>query len=241
MEECKSQKTNVKTSLYKLVDSKQPEVKWAFGVSIALIILLFSLNLYLDFQLYENEICNILNSLVGGIIAFIGVAIAGIAIVIAMFSPEQIKTIEKIEFGAFERLLYDFKWFGLISAIEVAILIAIILIIRSSYSVAPPVIFFLVSFFLLYTIFYLIFYGCALIGNCIKLSKIRLSLNQISTLSQDIPLKVLLLEFEFLVSKIFKGSKSEAHAFYSELIQNIEQSTIEGRDEILQFLKNRYM
>jgi len=240
METGKDKKANIGTTLYKLVDIKQPEVKWALGIAILLTILLLILAIHSNFNSYEGEICNILHSLIGGIIAFISVAVAGIAIVIVLFTPEQIETIEKLEPSSFEQLLYDFKLFGLFSAIETAILVATILIIRSSYPVAPFIIFYLVAFFLIYTAFYLIFYGSALIGNCIKLSRIKFKLNAISELTQDIPVNALSLELDFLVSKLFQGDRNKANAFYTELIQVIEQSAIDNRDEILQYLKNRY-
>ena len=158
---------------FRFVDIRQPEVKWALLAAILLQAFFVCLKLNSNFLLYEEVSCDILQGLISGIIGLIGVAVAGVAIVITLFSPSQVKIIENLSPGAFGEILRDFKWLALLSAFETGLFILTIFIIRTPLPVAPPLVFYLFSFLLAYSIFYLLFYGYALISNCIKLSHIK--------------------------------------------------------------------
>lgn len=74
---------NTARELYRFIDKRQPEVKWAIAMSILMECLLIMLSLHSNFDIYESDICSIIQCVIAGLISFIGVAIAGIAIVIA--------------------------------------------------------------------------------------------------------------------------------------------------------------
>lgn len=148
--------------------------------------------------------------------------------------------IEKIYPSAFESLLYDFKWFALVSTIETAIFIVVIFVIKTPYLVAPVILFYLMVWLLTYGVFYLLFYGCALIGNCIRLAKIRSTLDTISTQVKNVPIAATEIQLDFLLSRLFHADKNAAHEFYSELIDVVEKSSASNKDEILQYLNERY-
>ena len=136
---------NVVRDLYRFIDKKQPEVKWAAVMSFFMESFLVVLSLHANFTIYEADICGIIQCIIAGHISFIGLAIAGIAIVIALFTADQIKEINKLKEGAFDHLLYDFKWFALVSAIATVIFIAVIFVIRSPYPIAPTWLFYIVE------------------------------------------------------------------------------------------------
>lgn len=136
---------NVVRDLYRFIDKKQPEVKWAAVMSFFMESFLVVLSLHANFTIYEADICGIIQCIIAGHISFIGLAIAGIAIVIALFTADQIKEINKLKEGAFDHLLYDFKWFALVSAIATVIFIAVIFVIRSPYPFAPTWLFYIIE------------------------------------------------------------------------------------------------
>lgn len=226
--------------LHRFIDKKQPETIWAFGVSIFMELLFVALSLHSNFQIYENDICSLIQCVIAGLISLIGVAIAGIAIVIALFTTEEIKTINELVTNAFDSLLYDFKWFALVSAIEVSVFVAMIFLIRSPYPIAPTPLFYFATFLLVYGVFYLLFYGCALVGNFIKMARIKCSLDTALMQSKSTPISAIEVELDFLVSKLFHGDKQASSEFYSELISVMEKSTLSGKDEIVDYLKKRY-
>lgn len=227
--------------LYRFIDIKQPEVKWAAGISILMEGLFIALSLHSNFAIYENDVRSLIQCIIAGLISLIGVAIAGIAIVIALFTAKQIEIIDKLKPGAFDNLLYDFKWFALVSAIETAVFVAIIFVIKSPYPIAPVGIFYFLTFVLVYGVFYLLFYGCALIGNFIKMARIKCSLDAALMQSKSTPILAIEVQLDFLVSKLFHGDKQSSHEFYTELIGLIEKSSMSDKDEIIDYLKKRYM
>lgn len=226
--------------LYKLVDIKQPEVKWALGISILLESFFVAISFQKNFLLYENEVCGLIQCIIAGLISLIGVAIAGIAIVITLYNAEQVKLIEKLYPGAFKKILYDFKWFALVSTLETAIFIAIIFLIKTPYAVIPTILFYIITFILIYGVFYLLFYGCALIGNFIKMAQIKYSLDTALVQSKNIPLSATELQLDFLVAKLFSNDKQAAHKFYEELIELLERGSMDSKAEIIEYLKKRY-
>ena len=234
-------KNNAIQGLYRFIDRKQPEVKWALSMSVTLIIFFIAFSLYDNFSIYESVICNLIECMISGLIGLIGVAIAGIAIVIALFTSEQICLINQLKENAFDRLLYDFKWFALISAIETAVFIGMISVIRSPYPIAPRYAFYLIAFILVYGVFYLLFYACALIGNFIKLSHLKCSLDTILNETKNIPMSAIELQLDFLISRLFKGDRVAAKEFYNELVACIEKGTAKNKDEIIEYIKKRYL
>ena len=233
-------KSKMSWGLYRFIDIRQPEVKWAAGISIFMEFLFAVLSLHSNFSIYENDLCSLIQCVIAGLISLIGVAIAGIAIVIALFTTEEIKTINELVPKAFDDLLYDFKWFALVSAIEAAIFVAMIFVIRSPYPVAPMPLFYLATFLLVYGVFYLLFYGCALVGNFIKMARIKCSLDTALMQSKGTPISAIEVELDFLVSKLFHGDKQASSKFYSELIKVMEKSTFSSKGEIVDYLKKRY-
>lgn len=166
--------------------------------------------------------------------------IAGIAIVIALFTADQIKLIDDLKEGSFDQLLYDFKWFALVSAVEAVIFIATIFVIKSPYPIAPIWLFYILTFCLIYGVLYLLFYGCALIGNFIKMAKIKCVLDSALKAKKDISVVAIEVQLNFLVSKLLGGDKQASREFYNELIEIIEKSSMNNKDELIAYLKERY-
>lgn len=231
---------NTARELYRFIDKRQPEVKWAIAMSILMECLLIMLSLHSNFDIYESDICSIIQCVIAGLISFIGVAIAGIAIVIALFTADQIKLIDELREGAFDRLLYDFKWFALVSAIETVVFVATIFVIKSPYPVAPTGLFYVLTFLLIYGVLYLLFYGCALIGNFIKMARIKCSLDSALKGKKDTSITAIEMQLDFLVSKLLHGDKQTSREFYNELIGIIEKSSLNDKDDLIAYLKEKH-
>ena len=226
--------------LLRFVDIKQSEVRWAGCISILLECFFILISLHSNFFIYESELSSLFQCVITGLISLIGIAIAGVAIVITLFTSEQIRMIEELHTGAFESLLYDFKWFALVATLEAAIYVAMIFVIKMPCIIAPAILFYIVVFLLIYGVFYLLFYGCALIGNCMKLSKIRYTLDIISAQAKNTPVASNEIKLDFLISKLLHSDERAANEFYSELITLIENSTINNKEEIVRYLNERH-
>ena len=232
-------KGTVLRRLYRFIDFKQPEVKWACPITLLFELFIAVITVRSNFKIYESEICNILQTMIGGIIGMIGIAIAGVAIVVTLFSSEQITMIENMQEGTYGELLFDFQWYGLISALDVVLLVIIVFLIKSPMNIAPIGVFYLISFLVIYLIIYLLFYGYALIGNCIKMYRIKNTLDSISKTNRAIQVKALDLEIDYLISKLLHNNKNSAKEFYIELIKIIKNSDIEDKDKIIDYFNKK--
>lgn len=77
------------TKLLKLVDIRQPEVKFALSVATILEVFFIAIRFHSGFNLYIDEVISLLHCVIGGLFGLVGFAIAGVSIVIALFTPEQ--------------------------------------------------------------------------------------------------------------------------------------------------------
>lgn len=84
------------------------------------------------------------------------------------------------------------------------------------------------------------FYGFALIGNFIKMSNLKCTLDIALTQTKNTVVSATEIQLDFLLSKLFHGDKKVSHEFYDELIELIETSSIDNKDEIVEYLKKRY-
>ncbi len=224
--------------LLRLVDVREPEVRWALAAVLPLELLLAFLSVHANFPAYRDEVCALTQCVIAGLIGLLGVAISGIAIVIALFTAEQIQTMDELLPHAFDRVLYDFKWFALVAAAETPLFTALLFLLRSPLPTAPAAPFYLASFLLLYGVFYLLFYGCALIGNFIKLARIKRTLDAAGPRKRDISVSAAELQLDYLTARLLRGDKEAARRFYGEFIRYAEQSG--GNEEVISYLKERY-
>ena len=230
--------TGIIKKLYRFVDLKQPEVKGAIVASIVLEGVVIATSFYTNFLDYQEEICDLIQCFIGGLVGLISVSIAGVAIVIALFSPAQIRMIEDLQAGSFETLLYDFQWFALASACDIVLLLITIFVIRAPSKLVIEPIFYCLVLFLFYGILYLLFYSYALVGNCIKLAKIKQTLEKISE-EKDATIRSLEIEIDFLVSKLFHGNAEAARTFYMDLLRTIEKEKAEKNEEFIDYLSKK--
>ena len=111
---------------------------------------------------------------------------------------------------------------------------------KSPYPIAPIWLFYILTFCLIYGFLYLLFYGCALIGNFIKMARIKCVLDSALKAKKDISVVAIEVQLNFLVSKLLGGDKQASREFYNELIEIIEKSSMNNKDELIAYLKERY-
>lgn len=57
---------------------------------------------------------------------------------------------------------------------------------------------------------------------------------------KDISVAAIEVQLNFLVSKLLGGDKQASREFYNELIEIIEKSSMNNKDELIAYLKERY-
>jgi hypothetical protein len=227
--------------LYKFIDFRQTEVKFAAITSLVLEIFFLVISFYSNFQLFENYLNGLFQCIIGGLISLLGLAVAGVAIVITLFTPQQIKILDKLKQGAFEVLLEDFRWFALTTIITISILLGIGFLIQLPYNLPHFILFYLIVFATVYLVFYLLFYGSALIRNCIMLSRLKCTIDEISSEQKTKFEIVNEMVLDFLVNEYCANNKLDKNNFYLKLSTIICQSNIKDKEEIIQYYNDRYI
>lgn len=222
------------SSLYRLVDPGESEVRYAALTTLLLTLAAIHLNVHAHFPMYLDELCALLQVLIGALVSLIGVAISGIAIVIVFFSREQIARIEKYHKNAFEILLKDFQWLAVVSALDTACFVGLILLLRAPYPLVSCFWFYAIVAVVTYSFFYLLFYGCALIGNCIEMAKIK---NMLEASSGSVPEHFYEIQIDFLTAFYLTHSGHDLIQYYEAMIRYVEDSSLSNKEEIVQFLQ----
>lgn len=101
-------------------------------------------------------------------------------------------------------------------------------------------VFYLIFFIYSYFVFFNIFYTVSLVGNCIRLYKIK-------NLYDDIELeRTTLIELlndvriDFILAQIGELRKKDPKDIVEELIQTVKQSSIEEKEALLKYLEEHY-
>ncbi len=237
MEQSKSNHQTFRQLVFKLIDPKQFEVRFAFGLSIFCSLFLFLIAFHKNFSSFHSSLPDLILAVISGLISLIGIAVAGITIVITLFNVQQIKLINSLKECSFDLLLYDFKWFAMVATFEVAIFMLLFFGVQLPLPLVPAIFLYLICFCLFYLILYLLFYACALIGNCISLSRLKLTLDKISSEEKSIAVIANECKIDFLISKLLKQNAVAANDFYDELLSIIESSDRPQKDDIASYLR----
>ena len=72
------------------------------------------------------------------------------------------------------------------------------------------------------------------------MAKIKCVLDSALKAKKDISVVAIEVQLNFLVSKLLGGDKQASREFYNELIEIIEKSSMNNKDELIAYLKERY-
>lgn len=241
MENDKEGNMESKTKILDLINYKEKEVRISLLITVILILLLYHIQIYNDFSVFEEKICTIIEIIIGGIIGLIGFSISGIAIIVALFSKEEVFLIEKInDKNVLEKILQSYKFLSESLAIEVIYLIVIDVCISSDKVLVNKYIFWILATAIVYHFCFNIFYLIELINNCIKLYKIKQiygELHQSTTERQEEKDEV---RIDFILSTLMNICKCSQDDLCKELIRFVEKSQLERKDELINYFTKKY-
>ena len=192
----------------------------------------------------QDGVRAVLICIASGLFGFIAVAIAGIAIVINLFSKEEIKLIEELNKGAYKILLDDFGWFALLSSIELLVALVTYLIIGFIGGAFPKGLFIGVASLYVYVFVYILFYAYALVKNCIALDQLRRTMEAIGTIEKnamEVRVNTIELQMDYLVACTNGMQKGKTREYYAKLMELARISPYENKDEIESYIKSRYL
>ena len=220
---------------------KEKEVQYALVLSITIMVLLYFLNIYDDFITIQGNIIDFLELLLGGIIGLLGFSISAIAIIVTLFSREEMVQIEKINGkNVLEDFLSSYVFLNISIAIEIAELVIIVLAISSNKSQVNAIVFWLISWILTYHFFFNIFYLVSLVRNCVELYKIKRIYSKIEKEEWRFIDEINDVRIEFLLSTLMNVCDCSQQQMKEFMIEFVRNRPSDNEERLEKYIEKRY-
>ena len=189
---------------------KSFEVKASILLTIILVgVAIYIINLYDSFFIYQQDIKQLIITIISGEFTLLGMSLAGMAIVVSLLSPEIMNVINKVDKNdTINRILSQFEFFALNMGVQIVYLFFLLLFIISDIKIAPVVVFWIVVTAVSYHFFFNLFYIIALTGACIKLNSIKYKCHTILFNEKSLMDTANEIRIDYLLEVLYRGKKN---------------------------------
>lgn len=193
------------------------------------------------FITFQEDLKQIIVMIISGEFTLLGMSLAGIAIVVSLLSPEELKIIEKVDRNStVDRVLSQFEFSALNFVLQIVYLIIIYFLITCDREVVREWIFWSVFAVIVYHFLFNLFYVVALVGSCIKMNSIKRKCYRISFNERSLVDAANEIRIEYLLAIILKDKGIEKESFLKKLDEMIDLSKMQNKDEVKKYLKDYY-
>lgn len=217
------------------------EVRAAVFCTLVISLLFNNLKLYELFQTYQNDLKQIISTVVGGEFSLLGMSLAGMAIITSLFTPEMLNLVNSLDKNnAVGRVLSQFEFFAFNLAVQMVYLVVIYLTISSDEVLISKKYFFTIFIAVIYHFCFNIFYIISLIGNCIEINEIKNLCNKINTIKKsdvDIANEV---RIDYILAMLTEERNIEKTTLINDLFKIIDKMNITNPEEIKNYILNYY-
>ena len=204
-------------------------------------VLLAYLQIYENFSLYIDSIKDMVLSVIAGNFGLLGMALAGMAIITSLFSPEVLKIINRVDKNdTVNRVLSSFEFSALNILIQIIYLIMLFFTLASNKHLICKPLFMFFFILIVYHLFFNLFYILALIGNCIKLNSLKTSCEAVKKVEKSLHDLANEVRIDYLLSYVLKMNGTCRRDFLSTLDSLIDSSEISEKEELKHYLHNYY-
>lgn len=223
------------------LDHQEPEVVRALITSALFIIIFLYIDFFNVFLNHLGDIRALILGLIGGLLSLLGFSITGIAIVISLFNAQDIKSIEALKRNSYRDILETFKHFAYDMVINITLFIITYVLMLTDIPIPGKFIFYVYVAVLTYLFLYILFYGWALLSNCIALSNLKKLISE--SIEEEKSKFDLLNELglEQLVEIIYRSSRQKPKSFYEMLLKMIKSSALPQKNELAEYIVRRYL
>ncbi len=218
------------------------EVKFAGSLTIIFCLFFeFVLEFREKFVLYITDIKQIFSMIIGGEFTLLGMSLAGLAIVVTLLSPEEMRIIEKVDKNdTINRVLSQFEFSAFNLTIQLVYLFLLYFLFMSDREVMRPLPFWAIVGVILYHFFFNIFYIVALIGSCIKINMIKRDCYKIALKERSVLGVANEIRIDYLLAIVLKDRKIDKNAFLNKLYEIIDTTNEKNKEEVKQYLRKYY-
>lgn len=230
-----------KNRIYDLINLKEWEVKISIVITAVLLFFLYYFDFYNDFHIFESGITDFILCGLGAMFGMLGFALSGVAIIVSLFSKNEVRIIHKINGkSTIDYLLSSYVFLAINVAVQGVILLLLYLALLSDKSILDKKIFWVITCIEVYHIIFIIFYTVALIENCIKMYKIKNIYEEIENKEKNFYSTVNEIKIDFIFSTLINNFGCSLEEIVKNLILFINDSTIENKEKIMKYIENQY-
>lgn len=196
-----------------LINVKNSEVRIALYISIGTLIILHQLDVYSNWGDYESMFKSLINSVIQSFIGLIGIIIAGVAVIISVFTREILKVMRKKDLvKSLQPIFNSFVFLAHFTVIGIILFVFVYFFIHTKVLV-PIWLLYMIIFATTYIFYFVMFYMVSLIKNIVKMFFITSKFNEGLDKEEDLLL-------EKAINFIENEMKSE-HFVIDQLIRNV--------------------
>jgi hypothetical protein len=156
------------------VDFKNLEVRSSIVLTIALIMLLYYIDLYSYFNEFQSDIKSIISVIIGGLFGLLTLSIAIYSIYLTIFTKDVVDKINEIEKrDCMKELQWEFYFIAKSYGLQLLSYFLIYLLVASFVPIVNQCIFWLIAFFIIYLTIFNICYTIELPNYIFNLNKIK--------------------------------------------------------------------
>ena len=215
-----------------IINIKEPETQISIAISIALCAIFYKVGFYSDINAYLELLQNIIMCFVGGFIGMTGFSLAGMTMMVSLFSRKQVELIEKNNgSGSIEQIMGSYSYLAFISGINAFVLIITSVLIACDKKQLPVIGLIIFTFVVSYLSFFDIFYAVALVYNCISLFQISKIYNEekvqqnvevlANNIAIDYMISILVEKLHITRDDVFDGFRNETSGLPEDIKEEI--------------------
>jgi len=230
-----------KSRIFDLINMKEWEVRWSLAVSMIIFAVLVSIGFYRDFNNFEEITKTLITCMLGAMVGLIGFSLSGIAIIVSLFSKDEVSSIDRINGkGMIDTVLFTYSFLAKNIGVQCLIMAVLLFLLSSKLPIIPEAPFYLFTILEVYHIVFIVLYTIALIENCIKLYRIRNIYSEIGSTEKTIHDQVNEIKIDYIFSTLINNYDCSTEEVIGELLSFIEASNLGNKDVIVNYVKNQY-
>ncbi|QNR22481.1 hypothetical protein HNY42_15895 (plasmid) [Exiguobacterium sp. Helios] len=161
-----------------LINIKSSEVRMTWLITIGTLIVLHQLNVYSNWVDYESMFKSLINSVIQSFIGLIGIIIAGVAVIISVFTREVLRVMRKKDLVDSLRPIFNsFVFLAQFTVIGIILFVFVYFFIHTKVLI-PMWLFYVIIFVTTYIFYFVMFYTVSLIRNIVKMFFITSKFNE---------------------------------------------------------------
>lgn len=213
----------------------QLECKIALVSSIIIGYIAFKLNIYENYSIYIEALKDILIGIATGMLGMIGTILTGIALILSLIDDNFIKRIK--DENKINKIITSFQFLVFNLGIGTVYYFILYFCLYIPYNIYSEI-FYVIIILSIYFFVFLLFYTIGLIYNSIKIFFIKNIYSKVDKLDKRIVESANEIKIDLILSQIY--SDDETNNFLKSLLEVIDKSEMENKEELLNYIKNYY-